>query len=156
MSGGLLQLVATGEQDIWLTGKPEVSFFRSGYKRYTHFSNSVERQLIQGNPAPGGMSTIRIEKKGDLLSYTYITATDPSGALVPNIDWSSNVIDKVELLIGGQVVDTHDSFFSTRIEPVTGAMNMNQRLLSRQSGVQPGFNANSFYPFKFFFCKDNG
>jgi hypothetical protein len=154
MSGGLLQLVATGEQDTWLTGKPEVSFFRSSYKRYTHYSNSIERMLIQGTPAPGGMSTIRIEKKGDLLSYTYMTATDPTGALVPNIDWSSNVIDKVELLIGGQVVDTQDSFFSTRIEPVTGATNMNQRLLSRQSGVQPGFNANSFYAFKFFFCKD--
>jgi len=154
MSGGLLQLVATGEQDMWLTGKPEVSFFRSSYKRYTHYSNSIERMMIQGKPVPGGMSTIRIEKKGDLLSYTYMTAIDPTGALVPNIDWSSNVIDKVELLIGGQVIDTHDSFFSTRIEPVTGAMNMNQRLLAAQSGIQPGFNANSFYPFKFFFCKD--
>ena len=58
MSGGLLQLVATGEQDTWLTGKPEVSFFRSSYKRYTHYSNSIERMLIQGTPAPGGMSTI--------------------------------------------------------------------------------------------------
>ena len=154
MSGGLLQLVATGEQDVWLTGKPEVSFFRSSYKRYTHYSNSIERMMIQGKPVADGMSTIRIEKKGDLLSYTYMTAIDPSGALVPNIDWSSNVIDKVELLIGGQVIDTHDSFFSTRIEPVTGAMNMNQRLLAAQSGIQPGFNANSFYPFKFFFCKD--
>jgi len=84
MSGGLLQLVATGEQDMWLTGKPEVSFFRSSYKRYTHYSNSIERMMIQGKPVPGGMSTIRIEKKGDLLSYTYMTAIDPSGALVPN------------------------------------------------------------------------
>jgi hypothetical protein len=154
MSGGLIQLVATGAQDVHLTSKPDVSFFRSGYKRYTHFSNSVERQLIQGNPAPDGMSTIRIEKKGDLLSYTYMTAIDPTGALIPNIDWTSNVIDKVELLIGGQVIDTQDSFFSTYIEPVTGATNMNQRLLPLQVGVQPGCNANSFYPFKFFFCKD--
>jgi len=154
MSGGLIQLVATGAQDVHLTSKPEVSFFRSGYKRYTHFSNSVERQLIQGKPVPGGISTIRVEKKGDLLSYVYMTAIDPSGALIPNIDWSSNIIDKVELLIGGQVIDIQDSFFSTRIEPVTGATNMNQRLLPVQTSTQPGFNANSFYPFKFFFCKD--
>ena len=154
MSGGLIQLVATGAQDVHLTSKPEVSFFRSGYKRYTHFSNSVERQLIQGKPVPGGISTIRVEKKGDLLSYVYMTAIDPSGALIPNIDWSSNIIDKVELLIGGQVIDTQDSFFSTRIEPVTGATNMNQRLLPVQTSTQPGFNANSFYAFKFFFCKD--
>ena len=154
MSGGLIQLVATGAQDVHLTSKPEVSFFRSGYKRYTHFSNSVERQLIQGKPVPGGISTIRVEKKGDLLSYVYMTAIDPSGALIPNIDWSSNIIDKVELLIGGQVIDIQDSFFSTRIEPVTGATNMNQRLLPVQTSTQPGFNANSFYAFKFFFCKD--
>jgi hypothetical protein len=154
MSGGLIQLVATGAQDVYLTSKPEVSFFRSGYKRYTHFSNSVERQLIQGKPVPGGISTIRVEKKGDLLSYVYMTAIDPSGALIPNIDWSSKIIDKVELLIGGQVIDIQDSFFSTRIEPVTGATNMNQRLLPLQTGTQPGFNANSFYAFKFFFCKD--
>lgn len=154
MSGGLIQLVATGAQDVYLTSRPEVTFFRSGYKRYTHFANNVERQLIQGQLVAGGMSTIRIEKKGDLLSYTYMTAIDPTGALVPNIDWTSNIIDKVELLIGGQVMDIQDSFFSTRIEPVTGAVSMNQRLLPLQSGIQPGFNANSFYPFKFFFCKD--
>ena len=54
MSGGIVQLVAVGAQDAYLSGKPEVSFYRSSYKRYTHFANSVERQLIQGNPSPGG------------------------------------------------------------------------------------------------------
>ena len=47
-AGGIVQLVATGAQDAWLTGKPEVSFFRSNYRRYTHFASSVERQIIQG------------------------------------------------------------------------------------------------------------
>jgi hypothetical protein len=69
MSGGVVQLVAVGPQDAWLTGKPEVSFYRSNYKRYTHYANSVERQVIQGAPIAGGISTIRFEKKGDLLSY---------------------------------------------------------------------------------------
>lgn len=154
MSGGIVQLVAVGAQDAYLSGKPEVSFYRSSYKRYTHFANSVERQLIQGNPSPGGTSTIRFEKKGDLLSYVYLTARDSNGALVPNIDWTSNVIDKVELLIGGQVIDTQDSYFSTRIEPVTAGQNLNQRFLPTASATQPGYNANSFYALKFFFCKD--
>ena len=74
MSGGVVQLVAVGPQDAWLTGKPEVSFYRSNYKRYTHFSNSIERQVIQGAAIPGGISTIRFEKKGDLLSYVYLAA----------------------------------------------------------------------------------
>lgn len=154
MSGGIVQLVAVGAQDAYLTSKPEVSFYRSSYKRYTHFANSVERQLIQGQPSPGGVSTVRFEKKGDLLSYVYLSARDANGALVPNIDWASNVIDKVELLIGGQVIDTQDSYFSTRIEPVTAAVNLNQRLLPPQASTQPGYNINSFYALKFFFCKD--
>lgn len=154
MSGGIVQLVAVGAQDAYLTSKPEVSFYRSSYKRYTHFANSVERQLIQGQPSAGGISTVRFEKKGDLLSYVYLTARDATGAMVPNLVWAPNIIDKVELVIGGQVIDTQDSFFSTRIEPVTAAMNLNQRLLPVQTSTQPGFDKNTFYALKFSFCKD--
>jgi hypothetical protein len=155
MSGGIVQLVALGAQDVYLTGKPEVSFYRSSYKRYTHFANSVERQLVTGTPSAGGISTVRFEKKGDLLSYVYITARDSNGALVPNINWTSNVIDKVELLIGGQVIDTQDSVFMNLVEPITGAATYNQRLLGGYTGgVNPGSNVNSFQALKFFFCKD--
>ena len=64
------------------------------------------------------------------------------------------MIDKVELLIGGQVIDTQDAYFSTRIEPVTAGQNLNQRFLPIASATQPGYNANMFYALKFFFCKD--
>jgi len=157
MSGGIVQLVAIGAQDAYLTGKPEVSFYRSTYKRYTHFANSVERQLIQGTPSAGGISTIRFEKKGDLMSYVYLTARDSTGAQVPLLNWAS-VIDKVELLIGGQVIDMQDAYWMNNIEPVVGATNTNQRLLPKyDSAVTPtqaGFNNNSFQALKFFFCKD--
>jgi len=152
MSGGVVQLVAVGPQDAWLTGKPEVSFYRSNYKRYTHYSNSVERQVIQGTPIAGGISTIRFEKKGDLLSYVYLTVRDNNGAQMVNLDWTK-VIDKVELLIGGQIVDTQDIEYMTDIEPITGAQNYSQRYLNLNSAT---FNnqKNSFLPLKFFFCKD--
>ena len=157
MSGGIVQLVAIGAQDAYLTGKPEVSFYRSTYKRYTHFANSVERQLIQGTPSAGGISTIRFEKKGDLMSYVYLTARDSTGAHVPLLNWSS-VIDKIDLLIGGQVIDTQDAYWMNNIEPVVGATNTNQRLLpkydSTNTPTQAGFNVNSFQALKFFFCKD--
>jgi hypothetical protein len=155
MSGGIVQLVATGAQDAWLTGKPEVSFFRSTYRRYTHYANTVERQIIQGQPTPGGISTIRIEKKGDLLSYMYLTCRDTNGAAVSNMDWSQ-VIDKVELVIGGQVIDTQDFEYSTDIEPLTGAQVFSQRYLQNTtpSTNTPTSQKNVFYPFKFFFCKD--
>jgi hypothetical protein len=155
MSGGIVQLVAVGAQDAYLTGKPEVSFYRSSYKRYTHFANSVERQLISGTPSAGGISTIRFEKKGDLLSYVYLTARDGNGAMVPNLNWTSNIIDKVELLIGGQVIDMQDSEWMNNIEPVVGSVNVNQRLLPPYAGgISPGATTNSFLALKFFFCKD--
>ena len=155
MSGGIVQLVATGAQDAWLTGKPEVSFFRSSYRRYTHYASSLERQVIQGAPIAGGISTIRLEKKGDLLNYIYMTARDGNGSLVPIVNWS-NVIDKVELMIGGQVIDTQDITYSTEIEPVTGAQNTSQRYLIGNSGNHLSSNnsISGFYPLKFFFNKD--
>ena len=155
MSGGIVQLVATGAQDTWLTGKPEVSFFRSNYRRYTHYASSVERQVIQGVPIAGGISTIRFEKKGDLVNYVYLTARDGNNSLIPNIDWTK-VIDKIELMIGGQVIDTQDVTYSTAIEPVTGAQNYSQRYLvgSLATNEFPSNSVNGFYPLKFFFNKD--
>ena len=152
MSGGVVQLVAVGPQDAWLTGKPEVSFYRSNYKRYTHYANSVERQVIQGAPIAGGISTIRFEKKGDLLSYVYLNIRDSNGANLVNPDWT-RIIDKVELLIGGQIVDTQDIEYMTDIEPIVGAQTFSQRYLNLNSTT---FNnqKNSFLPLKFFFCKD--
>jgi hypothetical protein len=151
MSGGIVQLVATGAQDAWLTGKPEVSFFRSSYKRYTHYANSPERQLIQGNPSAGNISTIRLEKKGDLINYMYLIAKDSTGSLIPGINWT-NVIDKIELLVGGQIVDTQDITWMTSVEAVTGAQNFSQRYLN--NGTGPTNITNGFLPLKFFFCKD--
>jgi len=152
MSGGIVQLVATGAQDAWLTGKPEVSFFRSSYKRYTHYANSPERQLIQGNPSAGNISTIRLEKKGDLVNYMYLIARDSTGALIPGINWT-NVIDKIELLIGGQIVDTQDITWMSNVEAVTGAQNFSQRFLNNNASG-PNNITNGFLPLKFFFCKD--
>ena len=152
MSGGIVQLVTVGAQDACLTGKPEVSFFRSSYKRYTHYAASTERQIIQGKSTPGGISTVRFEKKGDLVNYVYLIAKDSTGALIPNIYWPT-VVDKVELLIGGQIIDTQDMVYMSNIEPVTGAQNYSQRLLNNNT-AGPTNNTNGFLPLKFFFCKD--
>jgi hypothetical protein len=152
MSGGIVQLVATGAQDAWLTGKPEVSFFRSSYKRYTHYARSFERQLIQGNPSAGNISTIRLEKKGDLVNMMYFIAKDSTGAVIPSVNWR-NVIDKIELLIGGQIVDTQDITWISEVEPVTGAQNFSQRYLNNNASGPNNFTA-GFLPLKFFFCKD--
>ena len=115
MSGGIAQLVAIGAQDAHIVGRPEVSFFRSTYKRHTNFAQTVEKQVIQGNPVANGMSTVRFERKGDLLGYVYITNRNAPDLRTPQ-GWEAE-ISKVELLIGGQVIDTHDAVFSQRLAP---------------------------------------
>lgn len=147
MSGGITQLVATGVQDAYLSGNPEISFFRSSYKRYTHFASNVERQLIQGNPSQSGVSIIRFEKKGDLLSHVYLTALDPNVASNVNVSWST-VISKMELMIGGQIVDTQDFTWSSNIEPVVGAQTFSTKTYKKDQA------SSVFFPLKFFFCKD--
>jgi hypothetical protein len=148
----VVQLVARGAMDEHLTGNPQVSFFKQKFTRHTPFSSAIVRQNIQGTPTPGGISTITINKSSDLLSYCYLTALNNTG-LVPFIDWGS-IIDKVELLIGDQVIDEHDAVWSSNVEPVVGATcPSHARLPLGVPGSSTGYNSNSFYPLKFFFCK---
>ncbi len=152
MSGGIAQLVAVGAQDVHLVGQPEVSFFRSTYKRHTNFSQTVERQVIQGNVSNNGMSTIRFERKGDLLNYVYLMPITTDGTPQANTytDWTT-VISKVELLIGGQVIDEHDSVYSTLIAPTLSAYASSK---SVAGGLYTGTSASKFYPLRFSFCEN--
>ena len=152
MSGGIAQLVAVGAQDAHLVGQPEISFFRSTYKRHTNFAQTVERQVIQGNVANNGMSTIRFERKGDLLNYVYFMPIqgDGSSANTFTTNWSS-VISKVELLVGGQVIDEQDSTYSTLIAPALSAGNSSKSL---GGSLYDGATSSKFYPLRFFFCEN--
>src|SRR5210317_1969873 len=149
MSGGIAQLVAVGAQDAHLVGQPEVSFFRSNYKRHTNFAQTVERQVIQGNPAANGMSTVRFERKGDMVGYVYIAPNDGTKAVTFSpVDWVS-AISKVELLIGGQVIDEQTSTFSQYIAPTVLAQN----LTKSTSGFAEAAES-KFYPLRFSFCEN--
>jgi hypothetical protein len=146
MSGGIAQLVAIGAQDAHIVGRPEVSFFRSNYKRHTNFAQTVEKQVIQGNPTANGMSTVRFERKGDLLGYVYITNRVPTKTLT-RAQWEGQIA-KVELLVGGQVIDTQTSEFSQEIAPVMLAQTYSKSLAAA------GANDSAFYPLRFSFCEN--
>jgi len=145
MSGGIAQLVAVGAQDAHLVGQPEVSFFRSNYRRHTNFAQTVERQVLQGIPTAGGISTVRFERKGDLLGYCYITRRTPQA--LTTSDWIAR-IKKVELLVGGQVIDEQTSEFSQYIAPVTMAQNYSKSVTAGATAPW------SFYPLHFSFCEN--
>ena len=138
MSGGIAQLVAVGAQDAHLVGQPEVSFFRSNYKRHTNFAQTVEKQVIQGNPSSNGMSTVRFERKGDMVGYVYIANRGGDDA-----DWNLR-ISKVELLIGGQVIDEQDYEFSATLAPT----------VMNQTYSKSTYSGETFYPLRFSFCEN--
>ena len=138
MSGGIAQLVAVGAQDAHLVGQPEVSFFRSNYKRHTNFAQTVEKQVIQGNPSANGMSTVRFERKGDMVGYVYIA--NRGGNLT---NWDAR-ISKVELLIGGQVIDEQDYEFSATLAPT----------VMNQTHSKSTYSGETFYPLRFSFCEN--
>jgi len=140
MSGGIAQLVAIGAQDAHLVGQPEVSFFRSNYKRHTNFAQTVERQVIQGNPTANGMSTVRFERKGDMLGYVYIANRNPNA-----VSWAGR-ISKVELLIGGQVIDEQTDEFSRELFKKVGNQTFTKHLYDDTS--------DRFYPLRFSFCEN--
>jgi hypothetical protein len=138
MSGGITQLVSVGALDEWISGTPQVSFFQSAYRRHTNFSQTVEKQLIQGNPNNNSMSTVKFDRKGDLLGYTYITGS--------NAPIWSDVVDYIELYIGGSLIDTQTSDFCL------SAVDLLATSVSKSS---IGVPTNKFYPLRFFFCESS-
>jgi len=148
MSAGIVQLIAIGAQDEYIMGDPEISFFSSTFKRHANFSQSIEKQTIHGMVKNKSMSTIQFERSGDLLGYVYFTLDDMNQAL--DIQRWDTIIDHVELMIGGSVIDTQDSIFTEKIAIDTFAQNVSKSA----NGTHPGVSARSyFYPLRFFFCE---
>ena len=148
MSSGIVQLVAIGAQDEFIMGNPEISFFNSTFKRHPNFSQSVEKQMIRGDVKNNSMSSVQIEKSGDMIGYMYMTIDDTIQALDTQ-RWDL-IIDKIELLIGGSVIDTQDSVFTEKIAIDTFAQNVSRSAI----GTHPGVHSRSyFYPLRFFMCE---
>ena len=104
MTGGLIQLAAYGAQDIYLTGNPQITFFKVVYRRHTNFSKECIKQEFNGNvPSTGtGSVTCTLARNGDLVQEIYLKATLSDAKADVN-----NLIKSVEVEIGGQKIDKH-------------------------------------------------
>jgi hypothetical protein len=118
MAGGLMQLVAYGSQDVYLTGNPQITFFKVVYRRHTNFSVEAIEQTFNGTPDFGKKVSSTISRNGDLIYRMYLEATlpavDVSNNLIAdasNAHWVNYVgerlINYVEVEIGGQRIDKH-------------------------------------------------
>ena len=75
MAGGLIQLVAYGSQDLYLTGNPEITFFKTSYRRYTNFSMETNDQVLSGNTDFGNKAYLKIPRKADLINNLWLKST---------------------------------------------------------------------------------
>ncbi len=69
-----MQLVAYGAQDVYLTGNPQITFFKVVYRRHTNFSMESIRQTFNGTVASGAKVTATISRNGDLIHRMYVQA----------------------------------------------------------------------------------
>tara|TARA_B100001964_G_scaffold229140_1_gene281090 strand:+ start:2026 stop:3282 length:1257 start_codon:yes stop_codon:yes gene_type:complete len=114
MGGGLMQLVAYGAQDVYLTGNPQITFFKVVYRRHTNFSMESIEQTFNGTVDFGKKVSATISRNGDLVGPMYLQVTIPAiAASSYNYIWNHyvglNLINNVEIEIGGQRIDKHYS-----------------------------------------------
>ena len=105
MGGGLMQLVAYGAQDIYLTGNPQITFFKVVYRRHTNFSMEFIQQTMNGTVGTGSRQTATISRNGDLIHKMYLEyKVTPDN---DDMNIGHHAIDYVELEVGGQRIDKH-------------------------------------------------
>jgi hypothetical protein len=168
MGGGLMELIAKGAQDIYLTGNPNVTYFKSVFKRHTNFSMETIQQSFSGDLNFGKKLNATIKRTGDLLSGVTLEIDLPvlTGVNGNALYWTNSIghsiIRSVELEMGGQIIDKqygewmeiwselttsegHISGFKTMI----GKNNTSQGILANQKNKL-------IVPLQFWFCKNIG
>ena len=139
MGGGLLQLVAHGAQDAYLSGNPQITFWKGLFKRHTNFAMEPFRLNLTGMPAWGQKQTVTINRHADLLYSTYLDvvlpATQVRDGLTRSIDWNNEqgrlgyiLLDYVELEIGGQAIDKLYSEYLYLWDTLTSDYNTSYKL----------------------------
>jgi hypothetical protein len=172
-----MQLVAYGAQDIYLTGNPQITFFKVVYRRHTNFSMEAIQQTWNGQETSAdGRCTATISRNGDLVYRMYLELSGQVAQSYSNVGSSS--IKDVELEIGGQKIDKHTGHWMevwsqlTQSNPscTSGALDSSSSgvtggtLFQRMSGqggvkgssVVPTVTTKLFVPLQFWFCRNPG
>ena len=119
MTGGLMQLVAYGAQDIYLTGNPTITYFKTVYRRHTNFSVESIQQHFITTPTFGSKTYSIVSRNGDLMLGSYLQVILPDLLEKAHTNapqyrytrWINNVghylIKEVSIEIGGNIIDRH-------------------------------------------------
>ena len=166
--GGLLQLVAKGKQDVFLTGNPQMTWFKMVYRRYTDFAIESQPMYFDGTPDFGKKITCNVPRRGDLLSQVVMEVTLPALKLLDGtpVSYVNSIghalIQEITLEIGEQQIDRQTgewmeiwSNYTTTKDKQTGFYNM----IGKVDGYSPPtlFGPLKLYiPLQFWFCRNPG
>ncbi len=170
MSGGIIQLVAYGKEDLFLTRDPQITFFKIIYRRYTNFCTEEVVQYFVHNPDFGKKTTCIVSPEGDLVDGVTIKVTlpaiqkfqtDTQFAWVKRIGYA--MIKSIEVEINERIVDTHYGEWMNIFSSLTsrnlgdGGLDKligNVPLLTEFSNSKPEYIM--YIPLQFWFCRTSG
>jgi hypothetical protein len=179
MGGGLLQLVAYGAQDAYITGNPHITFWKVLYKRHTNFAMEAFRVNFTGAPQYGQRVVAVINRNADLMYKTYLevvlpdTQTSATNATY-DVLWTQGgqrrlgyiLLKKIEVEIGGQIIDTHYGEWLYLWENLTSTVDNSTKLDAMTGGQQGGVVSTNvscggrpsvlYIPLQFWFCRNPG
>jgi len=123
MGGGLMQLVAYGAQDFYLTGNPQITFFKVVYRRHTNFACESIEQTFNGQTNWNSRAVCNIQRSGDLITKMYLqvrlngyntqelSSYDPTNLTAATTEWAwisrlgHYMLNDVIMEIGGTQID---------------------------------------------------
>ena len=140
-----MQLVAYGAQDIYLTGNPQITFFKVVYRRHTNFATESIRQTLNGTVDYGNTVSCTVSRNGDLITKVYLqTDVQISGAdygtlmVNPTTHFGNALLKNVEVEIGGQRIDYHTSQWMQIYTELTHQNKTSQNHPTGQRAGTPG------------------
>ena len=164
MGGGLIQLVAYGAQDMYLTGNPQITFFKVVYRRHTNFAIESIKQLFTGTQDFDNTIHCTISRSGDLLYRMYLQTKLPSVNISSGLttgteyrafrwlNWVGHVlVDEVELSIGGQQIDKQTGEWMHLWNELTQIQSSNS-----SSATCATDEYTLYIPLQFWFCRHAG
>ena len=169
MGGGLMQLVAYGAQDIYLTGNPQITFFKVVYRRHTNFSVESIEQTFNGTPNFGKKVSATIARNGDLIHRVLLEVLLPeiSGTTIYR-GWFDHLGERllkyIDIEIGGQRIDRHYGewlhIWNQLTLPESQKSGYLRMIGHTPHNIRPGnvaINEQRLYiPLQFWFCRNPG
>ena len=158
MGGGLMQLVAYGAQDIYLTGNPQITFFKVVYRRHTNFSMEAIEQTFNGSADFGKRVTCTVSRNGDLMHKVYLQVTVPActAGYVENLGQA--LIKFAEVEIGGQRIDKHYGDWMhiwNELSQEAGKKDGYKKMIGAALGANSA-ETDLYIPLEFWFCRNPG